>query len=151
MSHAGSNETYVILPCSLGGLTLTSHVRALAILQIVYASLGLLVGVGIFALFGGLAAVVGFNSSSDESVVAVPILALIGGVVATLIIALSLPRLIAGIGLLKHRGWARILTMIVSVIGLIDFPVGTALGAYGLWVLLHRDAAPLFEPMVSSR
>ena len=130
---------------------MTSHVRALAILQIVYSSLGLLLGVAIFMLFGGLAAVVGFNAPLDDSVVAVPVLALIGGIAASLIIVLSLPRLIAGLGLLKHRNWARILTMIVSVIGLIDFPVGTALGGYGLWVLLHRDAAPLFEPMVANR
>ena len=130
---------------------MTSHVRALAILQIVYSSLGLLFGVAIFVLFGGIAAIVGFNASLDDSVVAVPVLALIGGIAASLIIVLSLPRLIAGIGLLKHHNWARILTMIVSVIGLIDFPVGTALGGYGLWVLLHRDAAPLFEPMVANR
>jgi hypothetical protein len=130
---------------------MTSHVRALAILQIVYASLGLLLGVGIFLLFGGIATIVGFNASLDDSMVAVPILALIGSVAASLIMVLSLPRLIAGIGLLKHHNWARILTMIVSVIGLIDFPVGTALGAYGLWVLLHRDSAPLFEPVVANR
>ena len=130
---------------------MTSHVRALAILQIVYSSLGLLLGVAIFVLFGGIAAIVGANASLDDSVVAVPVLALIGGIAASLIIVLSLPRLIAGIGLLKHHNWARILTMIVSVVGLIDVPVGTALGGYGLWVLLHRDAAPLFEPVVANR
>jgi hypothetical protein len=130
---------------------MSSHVRALASLQIVYSSLGLLLGVSIFLLFGGIATIVGFSASLDDSMVAVPVLALIGGIAASLIIVLSLPRLIAGIGLLKHHNWARILTMIVSVIGLIDFPVGTALGGYGLWVLLHRDAAPLFEPVVANR
>jgi hypothetical protein len=90
---------------------MSSHVRALAILQIVYSSLGLLLGVSIFLLFGGIATIVGFSASLDDSMVAVPVLALIGGIAASLIIVLSLPRLIAGIGLLKHHNWARILTM----------------------------------------
>jgi hypothetical protein len=124
---------------------MTSHVRALAILQIVYASLGLLLGLIVGMLFGGIAAIVGVSAPVNDSLVAVPILAVIGGVGASIIIMLSLPRLIAGIGLLKYRPWGRILTLIVSVLGIIDFPVGTALGVYGLWVLLHRDTVPLFE------
>ena len=130
---------------------MSSHVRVLAILQIVYSSLGLLLGIVVFLLFGGIAALVGVNSSLDDSMVAVPVLAVIGGIASSVIIVLSLPRLIAGIGLLKHQNWGRILTMVVSVIGLVDFPLGTALGAYGLWVLMHRDTSPLFQPMATSR
>jgi hypothetical protein len=124
---------------------MTSHVRVLAILQIVYASMGLLLGVVVALLFGGIAAIVGFSAPVGDSIVAVPILATIGGVASSIIILLSLPRLIAGIGLLKYRAWGRILTVVVSVLGLIDFPVGTGLGIYGLWVLMHRDTLPLFE------
>ena len=124
---------------------MTTHVRVLAILQIVYASMGLLLGVVVGLLFGGIATIVGFSAPVDDSLVAVPILATIGGVAASIIIMLSLPRLIAGIGLLKHRNWGRILTFVVSILGFVDFPVGTGLGIYALWVLLHRDTLPLFE------
>jgi len=124
---------------------MTTHVRVLAVLQIVYASLGLLLGVAIGLLFGGIATIVGFSAPLDDSVVAVPILAAIGGVASSIIIMLSLPRLIAGIGLLKYSNWGRILTFVVSILGLIDFPFGTGLGVYALWVLLHRDTGPLFE------
>ncbi len=122
-----------------------THVRALAILQIIYASLGFLLAVTVLLLFGGIAAIVGLSADPSESIVAVPILSIIGTVGASFIAALSLPRLIAGIGLLKFRNWARILTIVVSVIGLADFPFGTALGAYGLWVMLTRETAALFE------
>lgn len=128
---------------------MAGHVRALAVLQIVYASLGLLVGVVVFLLFGGIAAIVGFNAPIDDSVIAVPVLALIGGLGSSILILLSLPRLIAGIGLLRHRNWARILTLVVSALGAFDFPVGTGLGVYGLWVLTHRDASPLFQELSS--
>lgn len=124
---------------------MTTHVRVLAVLQIVYASLGLLLGVAVGLLFGGIATIVGFSAPIGDSVVAVPILATIGGVASSIIIMLSLPRLIAGIGLLKYRNWGRILTFVVSILGLIDFPFGTGLGVYALWVLLHRDTVPLFE------
>jgi hypothetical protein len=130
---------------------MTGHVRALAVLQIVYSALGLLLGVAVFMLFGGIAAVVGLSAPVDESLVAVPVLAIIGGVASTILILLSLPRFIAGIGLLTHRNWARILTLIVSVVGLIDFPVGTGLGIYGLWVMTHRDTSVLFNTQDEQR
>lgn len=126
---------------------MTSHVKVLAILQIVYASMGLLLGLFVGVLFGGIATIVGFNAPIGDSAVAVPILAVIGGVAASIIIMLSLPRLIAGIALLKYRNWGRILTVIVSILGIIDFPIGTALGIYGLWVMLHKDTLPLFDGM----
>ena len=128
---------------------MASHVRALAILQIVYSSLGLLLAIIVFVLFGGIAAIVGFNASVDDSVVAVPILAVIGGIASSVLMVLSLPRLIAGIGLLKYQNWARILTLVISVLGLVDMPIGTALGVYGLWVLTHREASPFFEGRVA--
>ncbi len=124
---------------------MTSHVRVLAILQIVYASMGLLLGLIVGVVFGGIAAIVGVSAPVSDSVVAVPILAAIGGFAASIIIVLSLPRLIAGIGLLKYRNWGRILTLVVSILGIIDFPVGTALGIYAMWVLFHKETTPLFE------
>jgi hypothetical protein len=124
---------------------MTGHVRALAVLQIVYSSMGLLLGIVVFMVFGGIATIVGFNASIDDSMVAVPVLTLIGGIASSVLILLSLPRLIAGIGLWKFQNWGRILTFVVSILGLIDFPVGTGLGIYALWVLTHRDTAPLFQ------
>jgi hypothetical protein len=126
---------------------MASHVRALAIIQIVYAGLGLLVAFGILLFFSGIAAVVGLNAQGDE-LVAVPIVAAIGWITAGVITVLAVPRLVAGIGLFKLRPWGRIVTLVVSVIGLFDFPVGTAIGIYGLWVLTHRDSEPLFVPGV---
>ncbi|MBI3696140.1 MAG: hypothetical protein HY238_15045, partial [Acidobacteria bacterium] len=56
----------------------------------------------------------------------------------------GLPSLIAGIGLLKLRPWARILTIVLSAIDLIHVPFGTALGLYGLWALLSKEGEQLF-------
>jgi hypothetical protein len=74
----------------------------------------------------------------------VPIVGLIGGMIVMVILTFSVPSIIAGIGLLKRRSWARILAIVLSVLNLINIPFGTLLGIYGLWVLLSRNTAPLF-------
>ena len=51
---------------------------------------------------------------------------LIGGVAA----------FIAAWGLLERSSWARLYTIVLGAINLVEVPLGTALGIYTLWVLL---------------
>ena len=44
-----------------------------------------------------------------------------------------------GIGLMQHAPWARIVALILGVLALFHFPLGTALGVYTLWVLLADE------------
>ena len=120
------------------------HVKALAILNIVLGSLGVLVALLILIFFSGIAGIVLHDGDSDANV-AVPILGLVGGVGALVVAALSLPSLIAGIGLLKFRPWAQTLTIAVSILNLIHIPFGTALGIYGLWVLFNDETKALIK------
>ena len=64
--------------------------------------------------------------------------------IAVLLVVISLPGLIAGIGLLKFRPWARILAIIIGALHLLSFPFGTALGVYTLVVLLNAETPALF-------
>jgi hypothetical protein len=48
--------------------------------------------------------------------------------------------LLVGWGLLDRQPWARMLAIIVGCLKLIDFPLGTALGIYTLWVLVPQGA-----------
>jgi hypothetical protein len=69
---------------------------------------------------------------------------IVGTALASFFIILSVPTIIAGIGLLKRREWARILTIIIGILHLFGFPIGTAIGVYTLYVLLNDQAKPLF-------
>jgi len=121
------------------------HVRILAILNIVFGSMFLLGALIILLIFGGLAGVVGMAAHHDpEAAVAIPILGFIGVVIAVVLVVLSLPGIIAGIGLLKLQPWARILAIVISALDLLNVPIGTALGVYGLWVLLQAETERLF-------
>jgi hypothetical protein len=121
-----------------------THVKVLAWLYIVFGVLGTLFGLGMMALLGiiGLAGA----ASDPDAWMAVPILGLTGVALGVFILMLSLPGIIAGAGLLKFRPWARILTIVISALNLVNFPFGTILGVYGLWVMLSNDGARLFAP-----
>ena len=121
-----------------------THVKVLAILHIVFGALGVLIGLGIFAFFGGIAGLVQIDHDPDAAFV-VPMMGAIGGFVLIVLLALSIPGIIAGVGLMSYQPWARILTIVLSVLDLMSIPFGTALGIYGLWVLLTAEGARLFE------
>jgi hypothetical protein len=127
------------------GSPMKQHVSILGVLYIVFGALGIIGALALLALFGGIAGVVGLVAHEEpDAAVAVPILGGIGVVVSVLLALLSLPGLVVGIGLTKFRRWARLGGVILSALNLLNFPFGTALGAYGLWVLLSKESEPLF-------
>ncbi len=114
------------------------HVLVAAVFQIAFGLIGLLCGVITFvAVAGG-----GFLSGDPD---AIEITLFIAILVSSLLLLFSIPSIIGGIGLLRHRRWARILILVLSVVDLFAIPFGTALAFYTFWVLLSDDAAALFE------
>lgn len=64
----------------------------------------------------------------------------IAAFVSAMIVAVSLPSLVAGIGLLRHRPWSPAGAAIASVANLVNPPFGPLLAVYTLWVLFRTDA-----------
>ena len=124
---------------------MAQHVKILGILHIVFGALGVLGALAVLLIFGGVSALVAADHSSD-SATAIPILGLIAGFVFLFVLALSLPGLIIGIGLVQFRPWARLGGIIISGFDLLGFPFHTALGIYGLWTLLNRETELMFAP-----
>lgn len=121
-----------------------THVKVLAVLFVVFSGLGILTAVGAMVLFGGAAGIVGMAAEGEDAAIAMPIIGLTGTVLTIFLFAVSLPGLIAGFGLLSLKPWARILGIVLCAIQLINIPIGTILGAYGLWVLLNKESERLF-------
>lgn len=59
---------------------------------------------------------------------------------AVISIAQAAAGFLAGWGLIQRKPWARTLTLILAFLGLLSFPLGTALGVYTIWVLLAGNA-----------
>jgi hypothetical protein len=114
------------------------HVTIIAVLQIGFGAIFLIVGIFAFIFLTGI----GFISQDTE---AVGVLGFIGTIGFLLMLILGAPTIIAGIGLLKHQSWARILTMILACFYLLAVPIGTALGIYSLWVMTERETTKLFS------
>jgi hypothetical protein len=119
------------------------HLNVVAALQIGFSVLWIVIGIIILFI---LSMIGGFINDRDANF----ILPLIGQIVATFLFLISIPGVIAGIGLLKRKEWGRILTLVLSVIGLMNFPIGTAVGVYCIWTLVQEETISLFKPIPPS-
>lgn len=65
--------------------------------------------------------------------------------IAVLLGIFGVIHLILAWGLYERRQWARPLGIVIGILALIRFPLGTALGIYTLWVLLPEMSAREYE------
>ena len=108
-------------------VTINRHIKILAWMHVA-------MGGGLFLVALALLASVYFEG--PEYIHTLPFLF---GLFTWLAAGLFFPSLAGGIGLLRKKRWARILIIFVSLGFLVAFPIGTALGSYGLWALLKRE------------
>ncbi len=114
------------------------HINVVAALQIGLSIFGLLI---VFLIFTVLKLVGGFIDEPEGALV----LNNIANVIAIVFVVISIPGIIAGFGLYKRKEWARILTLILSVIEIFNFPFGTAIGIYSIWALIQPETVAEFN------
>ncbi len=113
------------------------HVTVVGWLHILGSGLLVLLGIFLVLIMTG----VGSFSGDPE---AAKILGVVGPALCFLLTALSLPGLLAGFGVLKRKTWGRVLALIVGILNLLNFPIGTAIGIYTIWVLMQDEATDYF-------
>jgi hypothetical protein len=117
---------------------MATHIKILGWLHVLFSLFGLLIAAIVLA--GGMLG--GLLSGSVSGMVG----AGLGSAFAAMFLAaFALPGLFAGYGLLTLKPWARPLTIVLGVIDLIQFPFGTILGIYTLWVLLSAEGKAQFQ------
>ena len=119
-----------------------THVKVVAILYIIMGALNLLAAM-LFGLGIGIAGMAVGMSNDPDAATAMPIIGLAGGAIVIFLLVLSIPPIIVGMGLLKHREWARIAGIVIAALSIFHFPFGTVIGIYGLWTLLNSETARL--------
>jgi len=119
------------------------HLTAVAVLFIV---------TGVFSLLGAgivfLTVVGGGLASGDTHAMSLGLA--IGTAVSSLLIAISVPSLVAGVGLLRQAPWSRIAALIAAGLNLLNMPAGTIVGLYALWVLVQDDSVRILDGVRSS-
>ncbi|MGQ9619558.1 MAG: hypothetical protein ACUVTX_01065 [Bacteroidales bacterium] len=121
-------------------LKMQKHVTVVGILRIVLSSLGLLLAIII------LVAINFAKGFVEHDHIASTVLTFIGTAIPVFIGSVSLLGIIGGIGVLAYKNWARILVLVVSVVGCLNIPIGTLVGVYSIWVLMQTETVKLFNP-----
>lgn len=112
------------------------HLRLLGIAHVIIAGFHIAIGLLMLVFFAVIQQMLPREAT---------FLGWIVGIVPMFFILVSLPGLLAGMGLMNHRGWARILAMIVAVFHIPNLPIGTGLGIYTFWVLTNDEAVAALE------
>jgi hypothetical protein len=124
----------------VAGDSIDKHISILGILYIALSAIFLFVAVLVFAIIAGAGVI-----SGDQD--AMIVTGTVGILLAVFFLILSLPGLVTGYGLIRHRPWSRVLGIILAILNLLNFPLGTILGIYALWVLFNPDAQRILSPM----
>jgi hypothetical protein len=118
--------------------TMKTQIELLGLINLLSGAFGALTGLCLMMLFFGIAPI-------TRDAVASMVLLIVGSIAGVWMLAFAIPSIIAGIGLLKYKSWARILTLILGVFALFSFPVGTLIAIYTFWVLLQPESEQLLS------
>jgi hypothetical protein len=117
------------------------HVRAVGILHIVFGALTL----GIIALLGLFFSA--FVALAQAEWPDIAVFAGFGALLAVPFILVAIVQLVSATFLLRGSIAARTWVLVVAVLGLLSFPLGTALGVYTLWALLRKPPVSPAPPL----
>ncbi len=136
-NRGGKQITESIIPGYPRRSRVQEHLRLLAILWFAMSALNTIGGVVLIVLAHTLFLHL-HDMGAPEALTAFlhPLLTVIG----IFIVAKAGAGFLAGWGLIQREPWARILTLILGFLALIQVPFGTVLGVYMLWVLLPADS-----------
>lgn len=130
-------KTVIRKPAKIPGL-----ITAISIIDYIYGILLIIVAVFLFA--GGAVL-----STSRAFSNALPLAGMAGGalVAATVfMLILGIIYIILGKAIKKFKLWAKVVQIILAIIGLFSFPIGTIIGIFMLWVLLiKKETKNLFH------
>jgi hypothetical protein len=129
---------------------LSSHVDFLGALYVVWGAVTALIGLSTLALGVGAAALGQVARASMRGGVAADVAAGVFLILALLSMAWGLIHIVSGVALRRRRRWSRRACLALAILDLILLPYGTALGAYGLWVLLDNQVRHQFELVFTS-
>lgn len=114
------------------------QIRIIGWLYIVMGILGLAGVLIVGVVMGGVAALAHHEGAPPA------LFAMVFMVVAIAVGVTAIPCVIAGVGLIRFRPWARILAIVVAVFQIPNLPLGTALAIYTFVVMFNPEATTAF-------
>jgi hypothetical protein len=117
---------------------MATHVKVIGVLFIVFGAMWI---VGAFFSTLVLSTIAGILAAGEDpdARIGVAVLGMTGALLSTFLLAIGIPQIICGWGLLKFKRWARILAIVLGIISLASVPIGTAFGIYVLVIFFNKD------------
>ena len=125
---------------------MSRHITFLIRLTQLWSGVNLIVGLALAAFAVAAATlVVSAREEPPGTEVAAGVTAATLAVVALAALVWAVAHRVAGRGLRTRKPWARNLALMLAAFNLLLLPLGTALGLYTLWVLLHEHVRVEFH------
>jgi hypothetical protein len=125
-----------------------THVAVVGWLQIVNGLIGIIAGAFMATLILGAgafsASLMHDGGAVREGTLLMEFMATTAAALGGLMLVLSVPGVVAGIGLLKRASWSRVMALVRSAFELVLFPTGTILAVYTIFVLSQQAAIDAF-------
>ena len=136
-------------------MTANDKARLLGLFFWLFTALNVVIIVGIAALY---VAIFGFVFSQQPQRAGDPppefiigILAMVFVFILVFTLLFSVPKIVAGYGLRNGKSWARTWAIVASVMTCMSFPIGTAIGVFGLVFLFSDEGKLYFDQQMFGR
>lgn len=113
-----------------------THFTVIAVINLIFSIPIALIGV--LLLFGSMVGA-GFAETFSDVPGLGALIVGAGAIIGLIFIALSLPGILSGVGLLKRVAWGRTWTIVAGALSLINVPIGTIFGIYAIYVMTQPE------------
>lgn len=135
-------------------MTPNDKARLLGLFFWLFTALNIVVIVAIaliyFAIFGFVFSQQPQRAGDPPPEFILGILAVVFVIVLVMTILFSVPKIVAGYGLRKGKPWARGWAIAASIMSCMSFPIGTAIGVFGLMFLFSDEGKFYFDQQMVS-
>lgn len=131
-------------------MTARDHNKLLAIFYFIQAGLQVIGGFFVAILYSAIGGVALSSARRDDEQIVGGIFIGVGIVVAVIMLVFGAFALLTAFKVLKEKPVGRTLGIILSILILLSFPLGTALGIYGLWFFFGEVGKNYYAGLSSS-
>ena len=120
-------------------MTAQDHNKLLGIFHLIQGGLQAFSGLIITVIYGIIGVVMRTNAQRPEEQMMGTLFVVLGFVIGPIALIMAGVNLTAGYKMIKEKAGARTWGIVASILCLLGFPLGTALGVYGLWFLFGDE------------
>lgn len=120
-------------------MTGKDHNKLLGIFHLVQGGLQAFGGIAVGLIYGFIGLAISNSARRADEEMMGNLFIILAFVIAPLVLIFAAINLTAGYKLIKEKAGARTWGIVASILSLWSFPLGTALGVYGLWFLFGEE------------